>query len=405
MFIISKASSSRLPLPTTRIICSTCRSFNSTPANQVKRPQKPYEAPVAKIDSYGNRIPIDEYMENDKAEINRRKFLEGLTEHKSRSNLEKYGGSARFGLRGSASRSSDDHEYEQAGDEDWRNKVGIKYDTGYNHRQPQNVQIRLGRKKFERANQSYLEEAKRLNPASYSKDHGYGRGSGNERSGWKDARDRQAGSGSGKSFGLRRDQESKSTLTLPLDDGHSRQRQERNNILIKAPKKSFGLSALSQSKPRSREAGSSERDHNPSLIRPAPSELNTRSAIATKAEGEAEMVLATDTKSPKTPSERWAPTKKLTYSAMAGLKTLHSMDPDKFSREVLSKKFGISREAVTRILKSKYRDSKKSSDIEGNQVIPEGEGSSNLKGTKWDRDPGSSEVVSPVPAILRAYGR
>ncbi|KAJ9104716.1 hypothetical protein QFC20_004488 [Naganishia adeliensis] len=65
-----------------------------------------------------------------------------------------------------------------------------------------------------------------------------------------------------------------------------------------------------------------------------------------------------DTPSPpaeRTPG-RWEPTKKISIPAMQGLRALHQSDPKTFSHAVLSEKFGVSREAVARILRSKFRD-------------------------------------------------
>ncbi|ODN89647.1 hypothetical protein L198_06335 [Cryptococcus wingfieldii CBS 7118] len=109
----------------------------------------------------------------------------------------------------------------------------------------------------------------------------------------------------------------------------------------------------------------------------------------------------------------WQPTKKLTYSAMAGLRALHQFDSERFSKAALSKKFGVSHEAVTRILKSKFRDDKSAGGLEGIDALQHGLAfgqeeamggldKPSLKGTKWDRDPGTSENVSPVPSIMRA---
>ncbi|WWD22771.1 hypothetical protein CI109_107264 [Kwoniella shandongensis] len=134
----------------------------------------------------------------------------------------------------------------------------------------------------------------------------------------------------------------------------------------------------------------------------------------------------------------WSPTKKLTYSAMAGLKALYALDPDKFTKPVLSSKFGISVEAVSRILRSKYRtpskgpQSETTDELEGlDHLLKQTQGSgaedadgdgdmglgqgmifgqpqgptmvNDLRGTKWDRNPSTAENVSPVPAIMRAY--
>ncbi|WVQ72328.1 hypothetical protein IAR50_001878 [Cryptococcus sp. DSM 104548] len=109
----------------------------------------------------------------------------------------------------------------------------------------------------------------------------------------------------------------------------------------------------------------------------------------------------------------WQPTKKLTYSAMAGLRALYQLDPERFSKSVLSEKFGVSHEAVTRILKSKFREDKNAGGMEALDALQRGLAfgqeevtgrleKPSLKGTKWDRNPGTSENVSPVPSIMRA---
>ncbi|WWC67178.1 uncharacterized protein I206_101085 [Kwoniella pini CBS 10737] len=348
MFIISKASSSRIPVTVPRI-CLTCRSFSQSTINSVKRPQKPYEAPLAKIDSYGNRIPINENIDNDKSEINRIKFLESLTERKSKSNLEKYGGIKKFGLRGKSNK-SELAEIEE--EEDWREKIGIKRTND----QSQYNQIRLGKKKFERANLNYLEESKRLNPSSSF------RGDNNIRI------------KNDKSFGINRKLN---------DESSSSSSSSKSNLFLKSPKKNFGLSL----NPRT---PSNSFDNNHNIISRNQSIITKISKVDTMIQQKSKSLI----------EERWSPKKKLTYSAMSGLKTLHSIDSVKFSKEFLSKKFGISREAVNRILKSKYRDSGQINILESQ--IQEG---NNLKGTKWDRDPSTSENVSPVPAILRAYGK
>ncbi|OCF60032.1 hypothetical protein L486_02705 [Kwoniella mangroviensis CBS 10435] len=387
MFISSRASSSRLR-PT---ICTICRSFTSTSAVSVKRPQKPYEAPVAKIDAYGNRIPIDFHSLGDKAEIKRKEFLESLSERRSRSYIEKYGNSEKFGLRRSSNRNyqrdedlgdrarnsnSDGGLYDELEAEDWRAKIGIKssyYTT---------KSLKPGRRKFDRAMESYMEEAKRLNPNAdqikleneYKKDQKKGR------------KQKIPGLPPPGMQNNRRD----SRLTAPHRIGSDRKKfnnendrdDKRSKLFLKSPKKTFGLNLITFS--NSRGGGyQGGNDHNPSSSLSEP-------------------------KQPKSSSEYWRPTKKLTYSAMAGLRTLYSMNPEKFNRQFLSEKFGISREAVTRILKSKYRSN--STDDEGSGlgsgsglVIPGG--NDTLKGTKWDRNPGSSEEISPVPAILRAFGR
>lgn len=88
----------------------------------------------------------------------------------------------------------------------------------------------------------------------------------------------------------------------------------------------------------------------------------------------------------------WRPAKKLTYQAMAGLRALHANDPKTFDKDALSQRFGISYEAVARILRSKYQDNKS------------GDVGESIQGTKWDLDARSS-VDSPVPAVQRAFAR
>ena len=91
-------------------------------------------------------------------------------------------------------------------------------------------------------------------------------------------------------------------------------------------------------------------------------------------------------------SQPWRPAKKLTYQAMAGLRALHANDPKTFDKDALSQRFGISYEAVNRILRSKYQD-RRAGDV-----------GDSIQGTKWDLDARSS-VDSPVPAVQRAFAR
>ena len=92
------------------------------------------------------------------------------------------------------------------------------------------------------------------------------------------------------------------------------------------------------------------------------------------------------------PNEPWAPVKKLTFQAMAGLRALHTNDPETFNREALALRYGISYDAVTRILRSDYQDRKAQATGE------------KIQGTKWDMNPGTSRL-SPVRAINRAFGK
>jgi hypothetical protein len=92
------------------------------------------------------------------------------------------------------------------------------------------------------------------------------------------------------------------------------------------------------------------------------------------------------------PNESWAPIKKLTFQAMAGLRALHTNDPETFNREALSQRYGISYDAVTRILRSDFQDRRAQ------------EAGEKIQGTKWDMNPGTSRL-SPVRAINRAFGK
>lgn len=53
--------------------------------------------------------------------------------------------------------------------------------------------------------------------------------------------------------------------------------------------------------------------------------------------------------------EGWAPRKRLSPDALAGIRAIHAQFPDQYTVPVLAQKFEISPEAVRRILKSKWR--------------------------------------------------
>jgi hypothetical protein len=89
---------------------------------------------------------------------------------------------------------------------------------------------------------------------------------------------------------------------------------------------------------------------------------------------------------------------------MAGLRALHAADPKTFTREVLSERFGISYEAVTRILRSKFIEREGGVAGEGENGDAVGR-AKELRGTKWDQAPATGEGVSPVPAIQRAFAQ
>ncbi|WVF66654.1 hypothetical protein IAT40_001395 [Kwoniella sp. CBS 6097] len=474
MFISTIASSSRLPRSALSSPCHLCRLLSTSAPRSVKRPQKPYEAPIAKIDVYGNRIPLPSEM--DKGSIKTREFLETLAERRAKTPTEKYGSSHGFGIKQRQRRSSssvdrdadregtgidENHqsaekdEYEERRDELWREKIGLQ-------------QSCHGKGKFVSAEQQFREEAARLNQAGSSKDgsaRSYdradrgtrdrfsGRGMGNDFSFSKrdgprsDARgDSRFGSssfGSGssfdsnsnrstprKTFGLNREARSPSSTTserpyTPRNRFDSDSNPNSNGIRFrdqspktfgphgqsqfagqhktpstiifsdeKKVKKSYGISDTRQFEREGREGG--YRDHNHAGSSNTPTHHSTTTTPPSHtSESQSEPAPG-----PKSASRPWQPTKKLTYSAMAGLKALHQVDPEKFTRAVLSKKFGISHEAVSRILKSKYRDA----DLKVEEGVHTLKGTT-LKGTKWDRNPSTSESISPVPAIMRAYER
>lgn len=101
---------------------------------------------------------------------------------------------------------------------------------------------------------------------------------------------------------------------------------------------------------------------NPSQTRP-PWTARDRSIAGNGYEDRGTFRGYTDTASSNTPIPpvertpgRWDPTKKLSIPTMQGLRALHQSDPKTFSHAVLSEKFGVSREAVARIIRSRFRD-------------------------------------------------
>lgn len=53
--------------------------------------------------------------------------------------------------------------------------------------------------------------------------------------------------------------------------------------------------------------------------------------------------------------EAWRPRKRVSPDALEGIRALHAQDPVQFSTPVLADKFKISKEAIRRILRSKWR--------------------------------------------------
>ncbi|ORX41270.1 hypothetical protein BD324DRAFT_613888 [Kockovaella imperatae] len=86
----------------------------------------------------------------------------------------------------------------------------------------------------------------------------------------------------------------------------------------------------------------------------------------------------------------WIPTKKLTFSAMEGLRALHKADPATFTPQALSEKFGISREATHRILRSNWREKK----LAAKRSMTD----TSLQGTKWAKKPSTATVIDRVYA-------
>lgn len=74
---------------------------------------------------------------------------------------------------------------------------------------------------------------------------------------------------------------------------------------------------------------------------------------------------------------------------MAGVRELHAQDPERWTRDALSEKFGISYEAIVRILRSNWQAKR-----------DEGIASTEEMG-KWSR--AAAGANSPVPSIRAVY--
>ncbi|ORY22958.1 hypothetical protein BCR39DRAFT_501227 [Naematelia encephala] len=96
--------------------------------------------------------------------------------------------------------------------------------------------------------------------------------------------------------------------------------------------------------------------------------------------------------------QQWDPTKRLSFGAMEGLRALHKADPVKYNRSVLSERFGVSEEAVRRILHSNWRSRDDAREAAAPARLDNAR--KTLSDTKWDKD-----VDSPAPAIMRAFQR
>lgn len=93
---------------------------------------------------------------------------------------------------------------------------------------------------------------------------------------------------------------------------------------------------------------------------------------------------------------------------MAGLRELHATDPEQYTRQYLAVKFGISFEAVCRILKSSWRENGVKRVKQDPGFVASGTTAreeKSLVGTKWDVRPETSLEHSPVHAIRQASGR
>ena len=114
----------------------------------------------------------------------------------------------------------------------------------------------------------------------------------------------------------------------------------------------------------------------------------------------------------------WQPFKKLSFAAMEGVKMLHRQDPVRFNHRYLSKEFGVSYEAITRILRSKFRETAKGR-IENEPITStsiDGLAVDSTQRALW-REPRSSSSgrnlnkyrkdvsPSPVPTIVEAFAR
>ena len=79
---------------------------------------------------------------------------------------------------------------------------------------------------------------------------------------------------------------------------------------------------------------------------------------------------------------------------MAGLKALHRNDPPTWTVGALSHKFGISWEAVRRILKSNWQERKVSAGKRQTEAA--------LEGTKWGKAPSTATIIDRAYAKGRA---
>ncbi|WVR03199.1 hypothetical protein IAU60_000190 [Kwoniella sp. DSM 27419] len=457
MFLAVAGSSSRSVL--SRVVghkpSGVCTSgFATTAPAQVKRPQKPYKAPVIRIDSSGRPIPT---VETGKAEQHQRELLETLAERRGRSVTEKYFAGNGFGLREGG---------QGAGDSAGAGVEGVREGDGAfpDERKDQFGVIKTrARRKFISAEQRFLELAKQQHEQPYGRERRsasrsptYRSGSGgrpepqsqyeaksdNGQHPWKEKeprgtfdriedRGRPSRSpyyGSGAERPVQDDLpgqqsrwqgEARRDFRLDQDRGRSSRPAYFGSGAERATDDDLpGRRSSPRDRDWNRQEGRSFSPAKKGFGRhadyhfkadegPAPGVLLESQPVkmvpGERSPPTSKPLISTPgpTQTPPTPAARpWQPTKKLTYSAMAGIRTLHAIDPEKHSKELLSKKFGVSREAITRIIRSKFRDRK------GGDGVEEDTGAGNrLRGTKWDRDPGSSENVSPVPAIMRAYAR
>jgi hypothetical protein len=82
---------------------------------------------------------------------------------------------------------------------------------------------------------------------------------------------------------------------------------------------------------------------------------------------------------------------------MSGLRALHHADPKLYHRAILAEKFGISYDAVGRILRSRFEHKKEQVAIREAEVREAGRGRTGYVEREED--------LSPVPAIQRAVAQ
>jgi len=88
-----------------------------------------------------------------------------------------------------------------------------------------------------------------------------------------------------------------------------------------------------------------------------PRRTTSNSRAAKLKESKEQWKIQKDALKSKFGEEGWNPRKKLSPDAMEGIRAMNAQYPDQFTTPVLAKQFGVSPEAIRRILKSKWRPS------------------------------------------------